>query len=179
MMNVSNEANWRLGELVNLSWNYKEIKKSDGKSYAYYAESHYVCVREATDGQCGILVKVLGKVPMDRIMLVNGEPFCKDECEELFMGKRYYSFPFPTVNALKEVLEIISSNEALQGRFEAVSMKFNPASSFWVREVAGVFLSKKPKYYDATSGKISKATAGAAHYRLSIAYFNNNELNNG
>ena len=117
MMIVSNEANWRIGELVSLSWNYKEIKKSGENTYAYYAISRYICVREATDGQCGILVKVLGKVPIDRIMLVNGEPFCRDEREELFMGKCYYSFPFPTVSALKEVLEIVSSNEALQGRF--------------------------------------------------------------
>lgn len=173
MMIVSNEANWRIGELVSLSWNYKEIKKSGENTYAYYAISRYICVREATDGQCGILVKVLGKVPIDRIMLVNGEPFCRDEREELFMGKCYYSFPFPTVSALKEVLEIVSSNEALQGRFEAESMRFNPASSFWVRETAGTFLTKKLQFYNATSGQLCKATDDTVHYRLSIAYFNN------
>ena len=46
MMIVSNEANWRIGELVSLSWNYKEIKKSDENTYAYYAISRYICVRE-------------------------------------------------------------------------------------------------------------------------------------
>ena len=50
MMIVSNEANWRLGELVNLSWNHKKIKMSGDKTYAYYALSHYVCVREAPTG---------------------------------------------------------------------------------------------------------------------------------
>jgi hypothetical protein len=178
MMIVSDEANWQLGELVNLGWDYKVIKKNGGNIYAYYAASHYICIREATNGQCGILVKVLGKMPKDCIMLVNGEPFCKDEREELFMGKRYYSYPFPTVNALKEVLEIISSNEALKGRFEAESMKFNPASSFWVSKTAGHFLKKKPQYYDATSGQLCKDTDNTAHYRLSIAYFNKNEMNN-
>ena len=179
MIIESNESNWRLGELVSLSWNNKLIKKSGRSSYAYCAVSHYICVREATDGQCGILLKVLGKISKEHIMFVNGEPFCKDEREDLFKGKRYFSFPFPTVNALKEVLEIVGANEALKGRFEAESMTFNPASSFWVREAAGGFLSKKPQYYDAASAQIRKATDNAAHYRLSIAYFNKNEMNNG
>ena len=167
--------NWRLGEIVSLKWNYELIKKSGQKSYAYCAVSSYICVREATDRQYGILVKVLGKTSKEHIMFVNGEPFCKDEREDLLKGKCYYSFPFPTLNALKEVLEIVNSNEALKGRFEAESMKFNPASTFWVREAAGGFLSKKPQYYDAASGQLCKATDNAAHYRLSIAYFNKNE----
>ncbi|MBR4534510.1 MAG: hypothetical protein IKO85_08265 [Bacteroidaceae bacterium] len=171
----SNDSNWRLGELVCLKWNDEQIKKSGQKSYAYCAVSSYICVREATDRQYGILVKVLGKISKEHIMFVNGEPFCKDEREDLLKGKCYYSFPFPTLNALKEVLEIVNSNEALKGRFEAESMKFNPASTFWVREAAGGFLSKKPQYYDASSGQVCKATAGTAHYRLSIAYFNKNK----
>lgn len=179
-MTVDSTGNkWHLGEFVSLKWNEELIKKSGQKSYAYYAVSHYICVREAREGQCGILVKVLGKISKEHIMFVNGEPFSKDEREDLFKGKRYYSFPFPTMNALKEVLEIIGANEGLRGRFEAESMKFNPASSFWVRETAGGFLSKKPQYYDAASHQICKATDNAAHYRLSIAYFNNNDKNNG
>lgn len=168
--------NWRLGELVSLKWNYKLIKKDGQKSYAYYAVSGYICVREATDEQCGILLKVLGKISKKHIMFVNGEPFCKDEREDLFKGMRYYSYPFPTVDALKEVLEIVSSNEALKGRLEAESMSFNPASSFWIREAAGNFLTKKPQYYDAGSGQICKATDNTAHYRLTIAYFQQDEL---
>lgn len=179
MMIVSNDANWRLGELVCLKWNDEQIKKSGQKSYAYCAASSYICVREATAGQCGILVKVLGKISKEHIMFVNGEPFCKDEREDLLKGKCYYSYPFPTLNALKEVLEIINSDEALKGRFEAESMKFNPASTFWVREAAGSFLSKKPQYFDAVSSQLCKATDNTAHYRLTIAYFNNNEMNNG
>ena len=167
--------NWRLGELVSLKWNVKLIKKSSRNSYAYYAVSHYICVREATEGQCGILVKVLGKISKEHIMFVNGEPYCKDEREDLFKGKCYYSYPFPTVDALKEVLEIVCSNKALRNRFEAESMTLNPVSSFWVCETAGNFLTKKPQYYDATSGLLCKATDNTAHYRLAIAYFNKNE----
>lgn len=166
-----NENNWRLGELVIPKRNYELIKKDGRKSYAYYAVSSYICVREATDGQCGILLKVLGMISKKHIMIVNGEPFCKDEREDLFKCKCYYSYPFPTASAQKEVLEIIGSNETLKERLEVESMKFNPASTFWVRETAGKLLSKKPQYYDATSGQLCKATDDTAHYRITIAYF--------
>ena len=166
----------RLGELVTLNWNDALIKKSGQTSYAYCAVSNYVCVREATDSQCGILVKVLGRISKEFIMFVNGEPFCKDEREDLFKGMRYYSYPFPTVDALKEVLEIVGSDEVLKERLKAESMSFNPLSSFWVRETAGSFLTKKPQYYDATSGLLCKATDNTAHYRLTIAYFQQDEL---
>lgn len=73
----STENDWRLGELVSPKWNYELIKKDGQKSYAYYAVSGYICVREATDEQCGILLKVLGKISKKYIMFVNGEPFCK------------------------------------------------------------------------------------------------------
>ena len=74
MMIVSNDANWRLGELVCLKWNDEQIKKSGQKSYAYCAASSYICVREATAGQCGILVKVLGKISKEHIMLESPLP---------------------------------------------------------------------------------------------------------
>ena len=149
--------NWRLGELVSPKWNYELIKKDGQKSYAYYAVSDYICVREATDGQCGILLKNLGKTSKKHIMFVNGKPFCKDEREDLFKGMRYYSYPFPTASALKEVLEIVGSDEVLKERLKAESMSFNPLSTFWIRETAGNLPSKKPQYYDATSGLLCKA----------------------
>lgn len=170
-----NENNWRLGESVSLSWNEKLMKKSGKKSYAYYAVSRYICIREATDGQSGILVKVLGRTPREHIILVNGEPFCKDEGEDLLKGRRYFSYPFPTVSALKEVLEIVGSNPGLLERFEEESMHINPASTFWVRETASHLLRKEPQYYDASSNAVNRATDNTAHYRLTIAYFNKNE----
>ena len=176
MTKDTNENNWRLGGLVSPKWNYELIKQAGQKSYAYYAVSDYICVREATDGQCGILLKVLGKTSKKRIMIVNGEPFCKDEREDLFKGMRYYSYPFPTASALKEVLEIVGSDEALKERLEAESMSFNPLSTFWIRETAGNLLSKKPQYYDATSGQLCKATDDTPHYRLTIAYFNKDNM---
>ena len=176
MDNELKTDNWRLGELVSLKWNDELIKKDGQKSYAYYAVSGYICVREATDGQCGILLKVLGKTSKKLIIIVNGEPFCKDEREDLFKGMRYYSYPFPTASALKEVLEIVGSDEVLKERLKAESMSFNPLSTFWIRETAGNLLSKKPQYYDATSGQLCKATDDTPHYRLTIAYFNKDNM---
>lgn len=168
------EENWCLGDLVNLHWNDKLIKNNGQKSYAYCAVSNYVCVREATDDQCGILVKVLGKLHREHIMFVKGAPYCKDKREDLFIGKRYYCYPFPALDALKEVLQIVGSNQSLISRFQTASMKYNVASSFWVRESAGNFLTKTPQYYDAGSAQLHKATDNTAHYRLSIVYFKKN-----
>lgn len=88
---------------------------------------------------------------------------------------RYYSYPFPTASALKEVLEIVGSDEVLKERLKAESMSFNPLSTFWVRETAGSFLTKRPQYYDAASGQLCKLADDTPHYRLTIAYFNKNK----
>ena len=77
------ENNWTLGELVNLPRQEKLLKTSGPKSYSHFICSRYICIREATEGQRGILMKVLGKAYDDHIIMVNGEPFSKDECEEL------------------------------------------------------------------------------------------------
>ena len=68
MNNELKTDNWRLRELVSLKWNDELIKKDGQKSYAYYAVSGYICVREATDGQCGILLKVLGNFNKDNMI---------------------------------------------------------------------------------------------------------------
>ena len=73
------EHKWNVGELVPLTWNERLLKKSGSTSYAELVNSCYICVREATDEQPGILVKVLGKVTRNQILLVNGNPFCKDD----------------------------------------------------------------------------------------------------
>ena len=174
MMIVSNEADWRLGDLVSLSWNHKEIKKSGDKTYAYYALSHYVCVREATDGQRGFLLKGLGKLQRERVMLVNGEPFCKDEREELFMGKRYFSLPFPTADELKEVLDIVRFDMKIQQILIDNDMFFNPNGTFWVSDTKSQLfgLKRSPQYYDPSTGCLATAKRlDERHNRITIAYF--------
>ena len=41
--------------------------------------SRYICIREATAGQRGILLKVLGKTTRENIIMRGGKPFCKDD----------------------------------------------------------------------------------------------------
>jgi len=171
------DTNWNAGEIATLGRKEMELKKRGNKSFASLIWSQYICVREATKERPGILVKVLGKTFKENIMLVNGEPFCKDDRDDLFVGRRYSSYPFPKVSTLKEVLNIIRSNKSIMDKFEEQSMHINPDSTFWVRETANrLMLCKKPQYYDASSGKLFKAKSDSAPYRLTIAYFNNNDI---
>jgi hypothetical protein len=174
MMIVSKETDWHLGHLVNLSWNQKEIKKSGRMYYANYAESRYVCIREATDGQRGILIKGLGKIQRNHVMLVNGKPFCKDEREELFMVKCYFSFPFPTADELKEVLDIVRFDMNIQQKLIDNGMFFNPNGTFWVSDTKSQFfgLKRSPQYYDPSTGCLATAKSlDERHNRITIAYF--------
>ena len=171
------EHKWSVGELVPLSWNERLLKKSGSTSYAELVNSRYICVREATDKQPGILVKVLGKVTRDQILMVNGTPFCKDDRDYLFRGKCYYSYPFPLADDLKEALDIIVANPSLQQRFEEESMRFNPSSTFWVRGIARRMLGlKKLQFFDAGTDQLSNAVDDTPHYRLTIAFFNKEKL---
>ena len=84
------ENNWKLGEMANLP-RQEKVKKGGSTSYVNYIVSRYICVREAIDGRRGILMKVLGKAYSDQVKMVGGEPFGRDEHEDLFAGQRYYS----------------------------------------------------------------------------------------
>ena len=57
-------------------------------------------------------------------------------------------------------------------------MHLNPASTFWVWETAGHLpLLKSPQYYDASTGKLHKATDDTPHYRLTMVYYDKEENN--
>jgi hypothetical protein len=131
----SNKNNWTLGEIATLPKQEKPLKQGGSKAYVHYITSRYICIREATEGQRGILVKVLGKVCGDQVGFVKGEPFCKDDHDELFAGHRYYSFPFPSAKDVREAIDIIRGDQELLQKFEAASMHINPNSTFWVSDI--------------------------------------------
>lgn len=169
--------NWSIGEVASLTYQEQLLKKVGSVSYAQQVCSRYICIREATDEQRGILVKVLGTTTREHILLVSGQPFCKDDRDDLFKGKCYFTYPFPLVDDLKEALDIIKANPSLLQRFEEESMQFTPSSTFWVRQIAKRMLGpKKLQYYDASSGQLFKATDDTPHYRLTLAFFNKDEL---
>ena len=159
----------RLGTIVTFPRKEELLKKYIGHSFARLTGSRYICVREATDGHAGLFVKVLGKIHEDYIKMVCGEPFVKDDRAEMFNGVCYYGYPFPTLEELKEVLDIIRNNQSLLQQFEKASMHINPQSKFWVNEAAShLLVMKKPQYYDATSDSLHAASDADVAYRLTI-----------
>ncbi len=169
---------WSLGEIVTLSRQSSEVSKDGFRTYDHFVDSKYVCVRPAIEGrQRGMLVKILGKCPVSDIFVKSGEPFCKDDKIEGFNFDQYYSFRFPTVQELQELLDIVREHPTLKDAFSQVSMRMNPESSFWVRDVAKklVFL-KKPQYYDAKTGTLALGRADELHYRVTIVYFDSSEI---
>lgn len=172
------ENNWTLGEVATLPREEKLLKESGMKSYSHYIASHYICIREATDRQRGILMKVLGKMDSDRIMIVNGKPFSKDDREELFAGRRYYSYPFPTASTVREALDIIRNDQDLQQKFEAASMHINPDSTFWVSDTThNMLMQKKLQFLGGRDGQLYPASDDGLHYRVTFVYFYKGNLN--
>ena len=170
---ASNTSKWNLGEIVYPPRTTKLLKSSSTDLYERLIDLSYICIREATEGQYGILLKVLGKVKANYIMIVNGQPFCKDDAVELFDGMSYFSYSFPTVAELKEMLDIFRSNPSLLNHFEAASMHLNPKSLFWVNEIVNDLLFiKKPQCYNASTESLSTASDHMAPYRLTMVYFN-------
>ena len=172
------ENNWALGEQVNLPREEKLLKKSGTTSYLRYIASRYICIREATDGHRGILMKVLGKTSGERIMMVNGEPFCKEDHEELFVGKRYFSYSFPRATEVMEALDIIRFDQDLQQKFEAASMHINPDSTFWVSDTTrNMLLRRKQQFVSGRDGQLYPARDDGEHYRVTFVYFYKGSLN--
>lgn len=170
--------NWALGEIANLPHEEKLLRKSGSKHYSHFIDSRYICIRPATEGQRGILMKVLGKVNSDRIIMVNGTPFCKDEREELFVGVRYFGYTFPTANQVMEALNILRANPDLQQKFEEASMHFNPTSTFWVSDTTrNLLLRKKPQFLSGRDDQLYPARDDSEHYRVTFAYFYKGALN--
>ena len=168
----SKENNWSVGEIVTLSKTKKPLKKSGSRTFVRYVNSRYICIREAKDGQRGILLKVLGKAMADDIAMVNSEPFCKDYSEDLFESTTYFSYPFPSTDEVQEVLSIFREHPGLTAVFEKASMHINPNSTFWVSDtVRNKFFLKKPQILSGRDGQLCTPSDDDNHYRLSIVYF--------
>ena len=163
------KKDFTLGEIVSLPRQTSQINKK----HEYLITSQYICIREATDGhQRGILLKVLGKAARKHIMMQGGKLFCKDDKYEGLYSDTYYSFRFPSVEELKEVLDILKKDETLLKIFEKAGVPINPNSTFWVSDTASrLFFLKEPQYYDASRGQLSATSDDETHYRLTIAYF--------
>lgn len=173
-----NEYKWKVGELVSVPKQSEKVKGGRLKEYHHYISSRYVCIREAADGQPGILLKVLGKTDSPNIMMIGGEPFVKDDKDESFTGDTYFSFRFPTTDELKLVLEILQNNPDLIPKFDKGTSHFKPESSFWVRETARrFFIEKQFQFYDARTKTLARSNNPFdVNYRVTIAYFDKSRI---
>ena len=171
-MELTNQ-HWKLGEVVHLPRTGQPLRHSGQHAYEFQIYSEYVCVREAIGSQRGILVKMMGRVPEKDITPVAGEPFCHDDQKEVDGKQVTYSYQFPTIEELKEVLKIVRENDKLWQQLCDASMHINPNGTFWVREMERKMLvMKKPQYYDPKVDLVeSAADPEELHRRLTIVYF--------
>jgi hypothetical protein len=171
------ETNWKIGEIVFLPKKEELLRKGNGMEFKRVIGSRYFCIREAAKGQRGILIKILGQYKPKHIMIVDGEPYSKDHLEDMFEGVRYYSYPFPSVKDIKEVLDILRSKPTLMKKYWDTSVAINLQSKFWVKEIArNLLFTKKPQCYDAQSDSLCSPAVNEMPYRLTIAYFFEGEI---
>ena len=172
-----NENYWNLGEIAKLPRVEKNLKEGDTIFYEQFVASHYLCIREATDYQQGILLRVLGKAYPDEVKVICGEPFCQDDHVTMFDGHCYFSYPFPKSNRVKEVLDILRQSPELLQTLEDAKMHINPNGMFWVSETArNAFFLKIPQVYDSRTDQLLPASKDTLYYRISIVYFFEGEL---
>ena len=172
-----NENSWKVGEKASFPWKSTIFKKSGTTIYKHFYSSSFICIREEDEGHRGILLKVIGRTSPKDIIMVGGEPFCKDEKEEMIVGKTYSSYRFPTTDEVTDVVEILRGNPELLALLDKTEMHVNPQATFWVRESArSMLLMKKPQFYDVSTNKVGPATDSTPHYRLTLLYFNKGEL---
>lgn len=172
----SNINKWSIGQKVSLSWKTKQLKKNKKNSYERMIGSNYICIREASDGHNGILLRVLDNAKASSVMLISGQPFFMDESARLFEGFIYSSYSTPSLAELKEILAILGSNSSLLVRFDEASMPINLKSLFWVNETArNTFFQKKPLCYNPSTDSLCIASDPVAPCRLTLVYFNSQQ----
>lgn len=164
--------NWKKGEVVSLPRKTKTIKKCGVSSYSYIHSSRYVCIREATPTVPGILVKVMGRYARHDIKMVCGQPFCKDDNDELFASNSYLTFPFPTADELREALSVIHAEPDVMEGFHKASMHLNLQSKYWVRDTERhLLVVRKALCLDASTGVVAQPLPNEVPYRLALAFF--------
>ena len=103
----SDKNNWSLGEVVLLP---RQTSKTNEKN-ENLMNSRYICIREASKGQRGILLKILGEATRKNIKMQGGKLFRKEYKFEGLYSDTYFRFHFPSVNELKDVFDILKKDE--------------------------------------------------------------------
>ena len=75
------------------------------------------------------------------------------------------------------MLDILHKDQSLVKQLQEASMHFNPDSTIWVSETKrNKLLRKKSQFFDAKSGELCVDDGNRAHYRLTVVYFDEEEL---
>ncbi len=176
---ATNQGNWHVGDIVTLPFDTRKLTGGIAKTYNQICGSRYVCIREENKdiGQRGILIKIFGRTHSEYITIVNGQPFCKDDVEEGFTSDNYNSYPFPMVEDLKEVLGILTKNQALLNTLDAAGMHVTPCAHFWVKETDKHLLFKhRPQFYNPDIKQLSPSKNDTFAYRITIVHFYKGQL---
>ena len=169
----TNTKEWKAGDVVTLPRGRRTLKAGDSVVYEQFVESRYLCIRAASDGQRGILVRVLGMAYSGYANIITGQLFWRDDSDSTFYGVRYFAYPMPTANEVQEVLGIIRGSKDLLQRFEEAGMYLDPDSTFWVNDTKRQMLFfRKLQYLDGRDGSLCVAGNNSTHSRISIVYFN-------
>lgn len=173
----TNKNNWTVGETVDLPRMERLLVKDRNALFGQYVDSQYVCIREESSTQCGILLRVLGKAAVEHIKIKGGVPFCKDNYDEQFYVTHYFSHPFPSRGKVNQVLDILHDNPQLMLQLGDASKTVTLDSTFWVENISRNFLLKKQlQFLDAHTRELHAASSNQLCYRLSIVYFYKGEL---
>lgn len=173
----TNKNNWSIGEFADIPRTERKLTKRGSTTYMQYVSSGYLCIREEKNGQRGMLLKVLGRSTPEYVSVKAGQPFCKDDREELFYGTRYFSYPFNSAKRVGEVIAILRDNPKLLQQLEHRGMHVNLNAKFWVKDTKRtLWLRKKAQVFDPATGELEVPTGNDPYYRLSIVCFYKGEL---
>lgn len=169
------KSRWTVGEKVSLHHHKTILYRLPRRIFAHFVASRYLCIREASSKNRGILLKVLGTFEAGEISSRRFEAFCKDAKDDGydFRPDSYYSFRFPTKKQVKEVLQILKAQPELVERLYEIGMGFSWQQGYWVRGMAfNCLLGSKPKWYDPTADAVFVShRSEEEHLRMSIVYF--------
>ncbi|MCR5270499.1 MAG: hypothetical protein K6D91_05725 [Prevotella sp.] len=136
-----------------------------------------MCIREESNTERGILLKVLGKTTPKHIKICNGEPYSQDDIDQQFYNTIYFSYPYPSKEETDEVNSILRNNPKLINLLEEASMRVRPSSTFWVKDTKrNLLFQKQLQFLDANTGELHRPDDNQPRYRLSIVYFYKGEL---
>ncbi|MCR4852225.1 MAG: hypothetical protein K5893_01370 [Prevotella sp.] len=173
LLKTSNLSEWKVGNLVAPGLMFRKICHYGGKIYMNFVDSKFVCIREATASEPGVLVKVLNSCDQSRFLFRKGEPFVKDYKNVNFESPvEYCSFRLPTVEEIKFVLSIAKSDKTLGEMLSDRGLSPYEPATYWTRDISRSIIGRHVKFYDSATGEVkSESGDDTERIRITVVYF--------